>query len=511
LLAAVLLFGATGALAQTRGGTAVIIIDSNPETLNAAITTGTEPGDIGAKVFEGLVWVDANHQAQPSLATSWSVSPDNKTYTFTLRRGVKWHDGRDFTSADVKFTYDEALTKLHPRTQNTMRRLEPVLEMPDPQTVVVKLKETFAPFVSIQTPFEAPIIPRHVYADGDLKAHPANEKPVGTGPFKFAEWNRGQAVRLVRNDAYWEAGRPYLDALVFQIVPQGPNRSTALETGEGDFLYQFYVSRPDVRRLAANARIQAKQGSATPAVYFMMMNTSKPALANKLARQALAHAINRDLQVAQAMDGHARPGYGAFGDGFPWLLNADVAYAKKYPLDVNKAKELLAAAKVDTAAPLNLAFDPARPMFNSGGQIIRDNLRQIGLTVNLVPLERSVMIQKVFTERDFDLTLQSFTSSGDPSIGYHRMYVTNAGRAQFVNATGYSNKEVDDLLGRAAVAADKAARARLYRQAQEILNEDLPTLVLYDEVGTDLASRKLNGLWKGIDGRDRWGDVWMSR
>ncbi|MBM3503862.1 MAG: hypothetical protein FJX65_08305 [Alphaproteobacteria bacterium] len=511
VLAGTTLLAATNLSAQTRGGTAVIVIDSDPETLNAAITTGNAPGDIGAKLFEGLVWVDPDYKPQPSLATQWTVSQDQKTYTFTLRRGVKWHDGRDFSSADVKFTYDEALAKLHPRTQTTLRRLAPEIETPDANTVVFKLKETYAPFINIQTPFEAPMIPRHVYAGSDIKANTANEKPIGTGPFKFAEWNRGQAVRLVRNDAYWEAGKPYLDALVFQIIPQGPNRSTALETGEVDFLYQFYVSRPDVKRLADNNRIQAKRGSATPAVYFLMMNTARPALATKEARQALATAINRDLQVAQAMDGHARPGYGAFGDGFPWLVNADAAYAKKYPLDPSKAKALLDQAKVAPNTTLNLVFDPARPMFNAGGQIIRDNLRQVGLNVNLVPLERSVMIQKVFTERDFDLTLQSFSSSGDPSIGYHRIYLTNETRAQFLNASGYSNKAVDDLLGQAATAADQATRARLYREAQGILNEDVPTLVLYDEVGTDLASRKLNGLWKGVDGRDRWSEVWMTR
>jgi peptide/nickel transport system substrate-binding protein len=146
-----------------------------------------------------------------------------------------------------------------------------------------------------------------------------------------------------------------------------------------------------------------------------------------------------------------------------------------------------------------------------GAQIIRDNLRQVGLNVEIQPLERSVMIQKVFAERDYDLTLQSFVSSGDPSIGYHRLYLTNESRAQFVNATGYSNPKVDELLNKAAVTPGQAERAVLYREAQAILSDELPSLALYDEEeGIDFATKKLNNVWLAVDSRDRWGEVWLT-
>ena len=210
------------------------------------------------------------------------------------------------------------------------------------------------------------------------------------------------------------------------------------------------------------------------------------------------------------MGGLGRPGYGPLGDAFKWLTNPEAAYAKLYPLDVEKAKTLLAQAGVAPNTTLRLVHDAARPNFVSGAQIIRDNLRQVGINVEIQPLERSVLIQKVFAERDYDLTLQSFVSSGDPSIGYHRLYLTNESRAQFVNATGYSNAKVDELLNKASVTPGQADRAALYREAQAILSDELPSLVIYDEEGIDFATKKLNNLWLGVDSRDRWGEVWLT-
>ena len=492
-----------------RGGTAVVAIDADPETLNLATTTGYSAGDVGSKIFEGLVWIDPAFNAQPALATSWTISADGKTYAFKLRPGVKWHDGRDFTSADVKYSFEEVLAKLHPRARTTLQRLDRI-ETPDPLSVTVVLKEAYAPFLLQQTAYDSPIVPRHLYEGTDVQNNPANQRPVGTGPFTFVEWNRGASLKVARNAAYWDAPKPYLDEIVFQIVPQGANRSSGLETGEIDFVVDFYLPKADVSRLLSNNELTGQRGQGTGAIDFMMMNTASPALRTKEARQALAFAIDRQRQVDQAMGGLGRPGVGAFGDGFKWLVNDEASYARTYPLDPARGQALLAQAGVAPNTTLRLVYDAARPQFVAGAQIIRDNLRQIGLNVDLQPLERSVMIQKVFTDRDYDLTLQSFVSSGDPSIGYHRIYLTTEQRQQFTNATGYSNPRVDDLLARAAATPNQADRAQLYKELQTILNDDLPTLVLFDEEGIDFATKKLHNTWLGVDSRDRWGEVWLS-
>lgn len=499
-----------------RGGIAVIATDSDPDSLNPGITTSYNIGDIGSKIFNGLVWIDPNWTPQPELAESWTISSDGKVYTFKLRSGVTWHDGQSFSSADVVYSFNEILLKLHPRTKGLAPRIKSI-DAPDAQTVVFTLNNPYAPFMLGLSVFDAPILPKHLYdGQGDVTKNPANLKPIGTGPFKFSEWNKGSTIKLVRNENYFEKGLPYLDGLVYQIIPQAANRSTALETGEVDYVVDFYFPKTDVKRMESSGLYTSKHGQAAPAIEFMMFNTRTKALATKEARQAIAMVVDRKRIVDQAMNGIARIGYGPFGDGFKWLLNPDAAYDKLYPLNVAKAKTLLDAAGVTAGADgsrgtLRLIVDSARGPHVTAAQIIKENLKDIGFNVDVQAIERSVMIQKVFLDWDYDLTLQSFVSSGDPAIGYHRLYVTAATKAQFTNQTGYSNPVVDDLLNKAATTAAQEDRAPFYMNAQTILSADLPSLVLFDDEGVDFASKKLNGLFTGIDSRDRFDLVWMSK
>jgi len=499
-----------------KGGTAVIAIDSDPESLNLGITSGYSAGDVGAKIYNGLIWIDTNFVIKPSLAESWTISGDAKTYTFKLRQGVTWHDGKPFTSADVVYTFQEILGKFHPRSQALVKRMKSI-EAPDASTVVITLNDAYAPLLLQLNVFEAPMLPKHLFdGQGDVLKNPANLKPVGTGPFKFVEWTKGATVKLVRNDAYWEKGKPYLDNVVFPIVPQATNRATALETGEADFLSSFYVPLTDVERLSKNANLEQKRGVAFPAIYFMMMNTTTKALATKEARQAVAFAVDRQRIVTQANAGIGRVGRGPFGDGFKWLLDPAVDYTKQYPRDVAKAKALLDGAGVTAAADgsrgkLRLIVDAARAPFITAAQIIKENLKEVGFDVEVQTLERAVMTTKVYTERDFDLTLQSFVSSGDPAIGYHRLYVTTTNKVASTNATGYSNAKVDELFAKAATTPEQKDRAGLYVEAQKILAADLPSLVLYDDDTVNFATKKLKGVFSGIDTRDRWEDVSLTK
>jgi len=180
------------------------------------------------------------------------------------------------------------------------------------------------------------------------------------------------------------------------------------------------------------------------------------------------------------------------------------------------AKALLDKAGVTAGADgsrgkLRLVYDAARPQFVSGGQIIKENLKDIGFDVELQPLERAVMIDKVFANRDYDLTLQSFVSSGDPAIGYHRLYLTNATKTQFLNASGWGSEQVDGLLNKAAVTPDRDARGKLYQEAAVTLAQQLPSIVLFDEEGMDIATKKLNNLWTVRDSRDGWENAWLSK
>ncbi len=500
--------GAPATNAQ-RGGTAVLAIDSDPDTLNFGLTTNFSAGDVASKIFQGLVWLDGNWKPQPQLATSWTVSDDAKTYTFKLRDGVKWHDGKPFSSADVVYSLKEVIGKFHPRSKALIDRAESI-EAPDASTVIVKLKAPYAPFLIQMTAFDAPILPKHIYEGSDVLKNDANNKPIGTGPFKFSEWNKGQNLKVVRNPDYWEKDKPYLDGIVFQITPQAANRSTGLETGEIDFVADFYLPKADVKRLSASDKLQSKRGQGAPAVDFIFINTASAALKNKEARQALALSIDRKRMVEQAMNAIGRNGQSPWGNGFKWMFDDKSDFDKLYPRDVNKAKSLLEKAGVKDAK-LRLIYDSARPQFVAGAQIVKENLKEVGIDVELQAVERAVFQTKVFTDRDYDLAFQSFTSSGDPAIGYHRMYATNTTKTANLNPTGFSNAKVDELLAKASNAVTQDARGAAYKEAAVILADEMPVLVLFDEEGVDFASKKLSGLWSSIETRDQWQNVSLTK
>lgn len=499
--------------AGTTAGTAtsensvIVIADADPDTLNPGLTTSTQTLDVQSKIFEGLIWLGKDGQPQPQLATSWEISPDQLTYNFTLREGVKWHDGRPFTSADVQYSF-QTLLKDNARSATVLNRIGQI-EAPDERTIRITLKAPYAPFLKQMKVFDTPILPKHVYENTDIKTNPANRNPVGTGPFKFANWKVGQTITLVANREYWATDQPKLDEVVFKIIAEPQNRINAMATGEVDVLPAIYLPQANIAELEGERDVEVHKQTSIPALYFVQMNEANPALAKPEVRRALTQAIDRPRIVAQAMGGLATPGYGSFGNGFPWMVNPDSSYDKLYPLDPDRARAEIAAA--GGVPELRLTYDSARPPFQAAAQIIKDNLARVGVQVRLEPAESSVNRDRVYAKRDFDLALQSFTSSGDPAIGYHRMYVTNPGRSANVNATGYSNPRVDELLTQATRVSDQAQRAAAYQQAQAMLDRDVPTLVLFDEQQADVNLTRVGGLYAGQNPSDQFGQVYVRQ
>ena len=233
----------TAAQSETprHGGTMVFAIGANPETLNPAVTTGVEALGVACKMFNGLVYLDRDWNPQPELARSWTVSKDGLRITFSLQPNVKWHDGQAFSSADVKFTMEEVLAKFHPRTRLAFVNVEAV-DAPDPLTVVVRFKKAYAPFLHQMTCQEAAILPRHLYQGTDVLKNPRNsDAPIGTGPFKWGRWVRGDFIEMVRNDQYFRPGLPYLDKMIAKITPDAPARVLALEAGDVDYIQSFFL------------------------------------------------------------------------------------------------------------------------------------------------------------------------------------------------------------------------------------------------------------------------------
>jgi len=508
VLACLAAFVAAPALAQgtpTPGGTAIVVLGSDPEHLNAGISTGYPIGAVGASLYSALVYQDADGVVHGELAEGWTVSDDNLVYTFTLRDAT-FHDGAPVTAADVVHTMESILGPNHGRFQRAFNEMASI-EAPDARTVVITLNRPYAPLLGLLTVFDAPILPKHLYEGTDPLANPVNDAPVGSGPFRFVEWVRGERVVLERFDDYF-LENALLDRLIYRVVPQDVARSTAIEVGEADLVWGFYMPTSDLARLEANPDVAVWKGLTIPSLYFMFVNNEHPQLGDARVRQAIMHAIDREQIVEQAQGGLGEVAGGPFGAGFRYAYSEATDYRSLYPHDPERARELLAEAGVSDLT-LRFVYDSARGAFAAAAEIMRDNLRQVGITLDVQPVERSVMVERVYG-RDYDLTLQSFTSSGDPAIGYHRIYLTAAPGTNFVNATGYSNADVDRILTEAAGLADQDARAALYAEAMAILAEDLPTLPIFDELSTQASTANLNGLLQRLDQRDGLEFAWFG-
>ncbi len=294
LLGLALALSVDDAAAQKRGGTLVMLVQPEPPTLASYVSTSGPIGQVTSKIYEGLLEYDFGLKPIPGLAESWRVSPDGKTITFRLQKGVKFHDGKPFTSADVKFSILEVLKKLHPRGPATFRELTDI-DTPDAHTAVFRLAGPAPYLLMALSGYESPMLPKHLFVGTDIKASKYANAPVGTGPFKFVEWQRGQFMRLDRNPDYWKKGRPYLDRVVARFIADSATRTAAMEKGEVHVGGFAAIPWPDVKTLGKLPTIETttKGYEMSSPIVELDFNTRRAPFDNPKVRQAVSYAINR--------------------------------------------------------------------------------------------------------------------------------------------------------------------------------------------------------------------------
>ena len=481
-----------------RGGTFVVALGANPEHLNISLSSSVIIGLAASAATEGLVRISRDYQLKPALATSWNVSADGKSITFKLRTGVKWHDGKPFTSADVKYTF-EKITPLHPRASSVFRNVDSI-EAPDDQTVIIKLKAPFAPFVDFLTAENTGIQPKHIFEGTDALKNPANNAPIGTGPFKFDSWKPGESVTFVRNPDYWDAGKPYVDRLVFRILPDSNSRILALESGDVDFVSNYDIAFGDVARLKRSKDIAIEEGRGHPRVLLLFFNTKKPPLDNIAVRAALFRGLDRKLMLESGFANIGGLGTSSISPAMSWAYNPEVDYMKMYAYDTARANKELDDAGFKKGADgnrftLRFTYDPAQPGFKEVADIVRANWQALGVNVALESRERSVWLDLVYTKKDYDTSIAFYTSSGDVVFGIQRAYICSKIRpATFTNASQYCNPELDKLFEQGATAVTREERAKPYKQAQAIIAKDIPSAVLIDSGFVDAVRAKFGNL-----------------
>lgn len=498
------------------GGNVVAVITGDPVVTNPDVTSLLGDQFVGCLIYDGLVNNKLDGTSEPALATSWTISPDGLTYSFKLRN-AEWQDGKPFTSEDVKYTLTQVSAKYSPVFSAGGKLIKSIDAVGDHQ-VDIHLSAPYGAFLhSLACSTGGAILPAHVYRDkGDVMTNPATTTaPIGTGPFRLVEWQRGNFLRFAKNARYWDAGKPYLDGVVAQIIPQSSSRVQALRSGEVDFLSASLIAYSDLPIIEKSPQLKLSPSNLPPSQDMIFMNNQNKYLANKDVRKALMVATDREYLVRTIFGGRSLVGRGPFTSRIAWAFNKDIDYMKMYPFSVADANARLDKAGLAKQADgsrfsLNLAYDSGDGDSTRLVQAIQGMWKEVGVKVVLQPLDRPTISKRVFNERQFDLVYWTYGSYGDPAVGLARIYSSSTIGTTFGNPSGYSNPKVDEYFVKGAGAVDVNARAAEYKKAAAILAEDLPVLVTTSKLPFDASTKKLKGVW-GSEGYGKWGDAWLSK
>lgn len=504
------------ALAQEQGGTLNLIVQPEPISLNPGINRLGPATFVGNKIYDSLLGYSQKDIAPiPRLAESWTISPDGKTYTFKLRAGVTWHDGQPFTAKDVAFSLGEFLPAQHARSRDLRAEIDRI-ETPDELTVVFILK---APYPAFLRSLNVAIVPAHKYAGvTDFRSAPANAEFIGTGPFKLAEWKKGSIIRLVRNEKYWDAGKPYLDEIDFQIIPDANSRAIAFETGQVDVLRSGDVENFDIPRLSTldGAAIREDGWEFLQPIGYVHINNRNPILADVKVRQAITHAIDRDFIINTIFAGFGKPINGPISHISAYK---DASVETVYPFDPKKAAELLDEAGHKPGADgtrftIRLVPLPYGELWSRQAEYLREALGAVGIKVEIESVDVAGWFKRL-TTFDYDIAQNFVYTTADPGIGISYGYKTvkgdNAGSTGG-NVNGYSNPEVDALLDQGAHEADETRRKEIYARVQQIISREVPLVWTHDIVFPTIYRDKVQDLITTALGTDdNFAGVWLKK
>jgi peptide/nickel transport system substrate-binding protein len=466
--AALLLFGCSGA-PHPAPGDVTFVIESMPANLDPRIGTDFASERLDGLLFDSLVQRDAQMNVQPDLAASWE-QPDPTTYVFHLRRDVRFHDGRAFTSADVKYTIDSIINGAVTTTKRGVFNSVREIDAPDPYTVIVRMNSASTSFLwDISRPAIG-IVPQG--AGADFAQH-----PVGTGPFRFESAAQDDNILFARNPDYF-GGAPQIDEVRFRIVPDAIVRALELRKGTAD-LEVSSLSPDMVPVLARQSAIAVTEQPGTNYSY-LAFNFDSPILAHREVRRALAFATDRASIVQYLLRGQARLADGLLPPG-NWAAAPNLP---SYPYDPARAEQLLDAAGFPRRADLGgmrlhltlktSTEESARLL----GAVLREQWRKVGVDLELRALEFGTLYSDI-TQGNFEMyTLRWIGVNNDPSVfqfAFESDHMPPAG----ANRGHYRNPQLDALMAQARAEPDLEKRKALFYQVQQIVAEDVPYISLW--------------------------------
>ena len=496
-----------------RGGTLTTIVNPEPPVLHIGINNQGPTLVVGGKIFQGLLRYDSKLAPMPELAKSWEVSADGLEYTFHLQEKVKFHDGRPMTADDVVFSIMKFHMELSPRARGVFGRIKDGIAV-NPTTVKFVLSAPFEPFLLMFDNTVSAIVPKHLFEGTDFRQSPAVAKPIGTGPFKVAEWQRGNFIRLERFDEYWKPGQPYLDAIIYRVVPDSQSRRLALESGQVLLTQGSDIEPFDVPQMRArpNLEVQTTGWEYFGPLMWMDFNHRVKPLDDVRVRRALTMAVNRDFIAQRLWFGIGKPATGPFHSATRFYDGS----AKVPGYDVNAAKALLDEAGLKPNGQ-GVRFSikhlslPYGEVFTRLGEYLKQSFRQVGVDLQLESVDVGTWSQRT-ANWDFDTTINYLYQYGDPTLGVERSYVSsNIQKILFTNTAGYSNPKVDELFAAARTGATEADRRTAFSAVQKILVDEVPLLWVVEVNYPTVTDKRLhNAVQLGTGDHASYDDVFLA-
>ena len=507
-LAAAPLLGlhAGNALAQAqKPRTMTWMVSPEPPMLVAALSSAAMVQEVSPKMLEGLVHYDKNLAPQPALATSWNINESGNEITFKLRPSVRWHDGKPFSSADVKYTVEEVLKKYHPRGRTTFANVTSV-ETPDALTAVFRLSTPSPYILAALAAAESPMLPRHLLEGSDPTKNRFSMAPVGTGPFRFDQWQRGSFISMSRNADYWDKGKPHIDQLITRFIPDAGARAVALENGEVDVGGVFPVALDDTVRLSKlpNLTVTSDGYAMIGAMFYFEFNMRDPQFKDVRVRQAIAHAIDRDFLIKNIWFGFADP---ATGPVSKKLVNSYSKDVPNYPFDVKKSNELLDKAgfpRRTGGIRFSITHEPSPYdiRFKRFGEYFKQAMAAIGIAVELKAADVGSYLRHIWTDNAYQTTAYGIFNTTDPTIGVQRMYWSKNIRrgVAYSNGSGYSSAEMDKMLEDAQTQVNPEKRRDLFAKMQRLAMTDLPIIPIVEENFVTIYNKRVRNLEADAEG-----------
>ena len=463
----------TFAASPNKGGDLIVCQPAEPPGLDpTANTAAAIDRVVFSNIYEGLIKVNSKGEFIPGLATRWEVSTDGLIYTFHLRKGVRFHNGKSFNAQVAKWNIErakgESTVNPHPEYFKGITSMS----TPDDFTLVATLGEVDALFIAHMAEGDAVMLPMQGYEN-------AKSNPVGTGPFKFSKWVRGDRVEMVKFAGYWNPELPYLDKVTFKFIGDASAQIAALKAGDLDVI--GYIAAPEsAMTLSKDNRFKVFAGTSTGEVIMSTNNKAAP-FDNKLVRQAVAYAIDRQTVVDLVMFGYGTPIGSHWSPSTPYYVDL----TDKFAYNPEMAKSLLTQAGYPNGFDATIKLPAIYSYSKRAGEVIADMLAKVNIRLKIEIVEWGQWIERIFKKKEFQLTMIGHVEAWDIGIYANPGYYFQ-----------YDSQEFRDAYARALKAPNEVEKARWFGKCQEIIAEDAVNGYLFSASGLPAMKANVMGWWE---------------